>query len=66
MQKQVKVVHEKVVNKGGDAVYALGLFGALFYFLQQAVTFQDYIFAIIKALLWPAFLIYSHLSYLNV
>jgi len=41
---------------GGNAVYALGLIGALVYFWQQADSFGQYLLAILKALVWPAFL----------
>jgi hypothetical protein len=44
---------------GGNAVYALGLIGALVYFWQQADSFGQYLLAILKALVWPAFLVYE-------
>ena len=44
---------------GGDAVYGLGLIGALVYFWQQADTFWGYVLAVLKALVWPAFLVYE-------
>lgn len=44
---------------GGNAVYSLGLIGALVYFWQQADSFGGYLLAILKALLWPAFLVYE-------
>jgi hypothetical protein len=43
---------------GGNAVYALGLIGALVYW-QQANSFGGYLLAILKALVWPAFLVYE-------
>lgn len=44
---------------GGDAVYALGLIGAAVYFWQQADTFLEHIVGVLKALVWPAFLVYE-------
>jgi hypothetical protein len=44
---------------GGDAVYALGLIGAVVYFWQQADTFGEHVVALLKALVWPAFLVYE-------
>lgn len=44
---------------GGNAVYGLGLIGALVFFWQQADTFGQYLLAILKALVWPAFLVYE-------
>ena len=61
MKERVKVVHEKV-GGGGGAVYGLGLIGAVFYYLQTATSLTEAIWGIIKAILWPAFLIYSILG----
>lgn len=61
MNERVKVVHEKV-GGGGGAVYGLGLIGALVYYIQTASNFTDALWGIVKAILWPAFLIYSLLS----
>jgi hypothetical protein len=45
---------------GGGALYGLGIFGALFYFWQQANSFWEYVWAIFpKAILWPAFMVYE-------
>lgn len=38
---------------GGGAIYGLGIFGALFYYWQQADAFWEYIWAIFpKAIFW--------------
>jgi hypothetical protein len=42
----------------GGAVYALGLIGALVYYIQHAVGFWGVVLAILKGLVWPAFLVY--------
>jgi hypothetical protein len=47
---------------GGGAVYALGLIGALVYFLRSAQTGQDYALAVPKAVVWPALLVYKLLK----
>jgi hypothetical protein len=44
---------------GGNAVYGLGLIGALVYFWQQANSFGGYLLAVLKAIVWPAFLVYD-------
>jgi hypothetical protein len=45
---------------GGGAVYGLGIFGALFYYWQQADAFWEYVWAVFpKAILWPAFMVYE-------
>jgi hypothetical protein len=52
-------------NQGGNAVYGLGLIGALIYYLQQATTFGQGIFGFLKAFVWPAFLVYELFKFLG-
>lgn len=50
----------KVVKEGsGNAVYCLGLIGAAVYFVQQANGFGEVLVALLKALVWPAFLVFD-------
>lgn len=49
---------------GGNAVYGLGLIGALVYYIQHADGFWSVILGILKALVWPAFVIYDLLKFL--
>jgi hypothetical protein len=49
---------------GGDAVYGLGLIGALVYYIQAADGFWGGVLGILKALVWPAFVIYDLLKFL--
>jgi len=44
---------------GGDAVYGLGLIGALVYFLGQATNFTEGLIGIFKSLVWPAYFVYQ-------
>ncbi len=44
---------------GGGAVYGLGLVGALVFFWRQADSFVEYLLAVLKALVWPALLVYD-------
>lgn len=55
-------------NKGGPAgaVYGLGFIGALIYFIQHATNFQTGLFGVVKAILWPAFLIHKVLGVLGM
>jgi hypothetical protein len=46
----------------GNAVYGLGLIGALVYYIQQADGFWQGVLGILKALVWPAFLVYELLK----
>ena len=50
---------------GGDAVYGLGLIGAMVYYIQQANGFWPVIVAILKALVWPVFVVYDLLKFIT-
>jgi len=41
------------------AVYGLGLIGAAIYFISQAATFWTGVLGFLKAIVWPAFLVYE-------
>lgn len=64
-----KVITKKCrcYNQGGSgAIYGLGIFGALFYFLQNATDFVSVIIGIGKAIFWPAVLIFKILTVLQM
>lgn len=48
------------------AVYGLGLIGAAIYFISQATGFWIGVLGFLKALVWPAFLVYELFQYLGV
>ncbi len=50
----------------GGLVYGLGFIGALVYYIQHAVTFWLGVWGILKALVWPALLIYEALKFLKM
>ena len=50
----------------GNAVYGLGFIGAAIYFISQATSFWMGVLGFLKALVWPAFLVYESLKYLDV
>lgn len=53
----------KYVNHGGwGFAYFLGIIGAAVFYLQQAATFGAGIIGLLKALVWPAFLVYHLLG----
>ncbi len=57
----------RMVRSGGgpDAVYGIGLFGAWVYYFKRAATTQERIQAFFKGLVWPAFLVYELLVFLE-
>lgn len=46
----------------GGGFYFLGIIGAAVYYIQQSHTFWQGVVGILKALVWPAFLIYKLLG----
>ena len=50
---------------GGGAIYGLGVFGAWFWFWQQADSFWGYVFAIFQGIFWPAWMVYDVFQALN-
>ncbi len=49
----------------GAGVYGLGFIGAAVYFISHAATFWAGVVGFLKAMVWPAFLIYQALAALN-
>ena len=47
------------------AVYGLGLIGAAIYFIGKATSFWIGVLGILKAIVWPAFLVYAALKQLG-
>jgi hypothetical protein len=46
-------------NVPAGAVYALGLIGAAVYYISIATGFWDGLLGIIKALVWPAIMVFE-------
>ena len=56
---------KEYVGENGAVVYALGLIGASVYFVGNATTFWMGVVGFLKALVWPAFLIYQAFQFLG-
>jgi hypothetical protein len=50
----------------GGAVYGLGFIGAAIYFISHATGFWMGVLGFLKALVWPAYLVYEALEKLGV
>lgn len=51
-------------SASSGAVYGLGLIGAAVYFISAATGFWMGVLGFLKALVWPAFLIYEAFKHL--
>lgn len=54
------------VTGASSCIYGLAFLGALIYFIQQATTFWIGVLGVLKALVWPAILIYKVLEFLKM
>jgi len=54
------------MNKhASEAVYGLGLIGAAVFYIKGAATVGAGVIGFLKALVWPAFLVYKALEFLR-
>jgi hypothetical protein len=53
-------------SAGAGAVYGLGLIGAIVYYFQHADTFWLFVLGFLKALVWPAFVVYKALEFFKL
>ncbi|MGE5297573.1 MAG: hypothetical protein ACM3KM_00210 [Acidobacteriaceae bacterium] len=55
-------------NAGGfmGGAYGVAFIGAAVYYIQHAATFGQGVVGFLKALVWPAFLIYKLLEFLKM
>lgn len=50
--------------EGGSFVWVLGVIGSAVYFITNATTFWMGVVGVLKALVWPAFLVYYAFEFL--
>jgi hypothetical protein len=53
-------------HHSGNAVYGLGLIGSAVYYISTATSFWMGILGFLKAIVWPAFLVYGLLKFLGM
>jgi hypothetical protein len=61
-QHKSKVAYQRGAS---EAVYGLGLIGAMVYYIGHAATFWLGVLGFLKALVWPALLVYEALKYFH-
>ncbi len=49
----------------GSAVYGLGFIGAVIHFTSHVAGFWNVVVAILKAFVWPAFMVYRLFEFLK-
>ncbi len=58
--------NNNISHGGSGAIYGLGLIGSLIYFLKGAATLGAIIIAVGKSIVWPGFLVYYLLAFLQI
>jgi hypothetical protein len=53
-------------HHGGNAVYGLGFIGAAIYYISTATGFWMGVLGVLKALVWPVFLVFQLLKSLGM
>lgn len=56
----------KVSGGASGSVYGLGFIGAAVYFISTAATFWIGVLGVLKAIVWPALVVYEILKFLGV
>jgi hypothetical protein len=56
----------KKAGAGAGAAYGLGLIGAAVYYIGHAATFWGGVLGFLKALVWPAFVVYELMKHLGM
>jgi len=60
-----KNIQVKYVGGSSSPVYGLGMIGAWVYYISQAKDFREGVVGFFKGIVWPAFLVYELLEFLN-
>jgi hypothetical protein len=56
--------NKQSINHGGNIIYCLGFIGATIFFINQSTSFWTGILGILKAIVWPAYLVYEAFRFL--
>jgi len=54
------------IGKRGGGTYLLGFIGAATYYISTSTGFWNGLLGVLKALVWPAFLVYEALKYFGM
>ncbi len=57
--------HDKHGNGSASAVYGLGFVGAVIFFISSATSFWAGVLGVLKAIVWPAILVYDVFKHLG-
>lgn len=58
--------HHVASSCTGGVIYGLGFVGAVIYYISTATNFWIGVLGLLKAIVWPAFLVFELLKYLGI
>lgn len=58
-------MHKKCGEHAGGGIYCLGFLGAAIYYISTATGFWVGVLGVLKALIWPTFLVLELLKFLG-
>jgi len=67
-KKKQRIRPAKHIHRHGTAggIYFLGFIGAAVYYISTATGFWSGVLGILKAIVWPAFLVYGLLKFIGM
>jgi hypothetical protein len=65
VKKRIGNVNVQVSKSGSGAIYFLGFIGAAIFYVSTASDFWAGVLGLLKAALWPAFLVFAALNGLH-
>lgn len=64
--KTQQVATKNIYRNASEAVYGFGLVGAAVYYIQHATTLAMGLVGVLKAIVWPALVVYKLLEFLKM
>ncbi len=65
-KQRIKCKHDFASSCKGGVIYGLGFVGAAIYFVSTATGFWMGVLGILKAIVWPVFVVYGLLKFLGM
>lgn len=66
MKKKAKKISCKMNSACFNGIYSLGFIGALIYYVSTATGFWMGVLGVLKAIVWPAYLVYALMKLLGM
>ena len=66
MKSECNCAHGCHCGQCSNAIYGLGFIGSAVYYISTATSFWIGVLGVLKALVWPAFLVYELLKFLII